>query len=197
MEHYTRKGLSNCCSSAYLRAKAKTFYKKSTQGYAAHKSVRGHYLRRPLGKDFVGLHTSKTQKRLSRHAKHARAPPHTSQIFHHCTTHPTHLAPPKMGDGPGWAVTTTARGEQVCSSSHRIFYKVDWGQTTRQNHIRDSKKIILADRNLQIRSTKKSNSWQWKTIRLRQLQTILQEYRYQDCLRLSLPPRIKWGSGKS
>ena len=32
--------------------------------------------------------------------------------FGHCTTHPTHLAPPKMGDGPGWAVTTIARGNK-------------------------------------------------------------------------------------
>ena len=46
------------------------------------------------------------------------------KTFSCCTTHPTHLAPPKIGDGPGWAATTIAKGEQVCSSSHRIFHKV-------------------------------------------------------------------------
>ena len=34
-----KKGLSNHYSSAYLRAKAKTFYRKSTQVYVAHTLV--------------------------------------------------------------------------------------------------------------------------------------------------------------
>jgi len=51
-----------------------------------------------------------------------------------------------------------SQGEQICSSSHRIFYKVDRGQDTHQNHIGDSKEVLLAEYNLQIRSTKNPNS---------------------------------------
>ena len=52
-----KKGLSNRYSSAYLKAKAKTFYKKFIQVHAAHTSVQGHYLRRPLGKGSISLPT--------------------------------------------------------------------------------------------------------------------------------------------
>ena len=79
MEHHTRKGLFNRSSSAYLRAKEKTFYKKSIQAYAAHTLVQGHYLQRPSSKDSIGLRISKMQKKLSRHVRHARAPPLNSQ----------------------------------------------------------------------------------------------------------------------
>ena len=125
MEYCTRKGLPNCCSSAYLRAKAKSFYRKSTQVYVAHTLVRGHYLRRPSGKDSIGLRISKMHKRLSRHSKHARAPPHTSQNLRllYNSSHP--LGPYKMEPALGWAATTITRGEQVCSISHRIFHKMD------------------------------------------------------------------------
>ena len=34
------------------------------------------------------------------------------KTFGRCTTHPTHLAPPKMGDGPSWAAATIARGNK-------------------------------------------------------------------------------------
>ena len=34
------------------------------------------------------------------------------KTFVRCTTHPTHLAPPKMGDGPGWAAAIIARGNK-------------------------------------------------------------------------------------
>ena len=197
MEYCTRKGLSNHYSSAYLRAKAKSFYRKSTQVYVAHTLVRGHYLRRPSSKDSIGLRTSKTQKRLSRHVKHAIAPSHTSrnlQLLYNWS-HP--LGPCKDGAWTWLDQYHHHKGEQVRSSSHRIFHKMDWGQTTCNNHIRDSKKVLLVEHNLQIRSIKNPNSWQWKTIRLGQLQRILQEYRYQGSLRLGLPPRVKRSGGKS
>ena len=90
MEYYTSKGLSNRCSSAYLRAKAKTFYRKSTQDFVAHTLVQGHCLRRPSAKDSIGLRTSKMQKKLSRHVRHARAPPLNSQNLQlpHNSSHP-------------------------------------------------------------------------------------------------------------
>ena len=34
------------------------------------------------------------------------------KTFGYCTTLPTHLAPPKMGDRPGWAAATIARGNR-------------------------------------------------------------------------------------
>ena len=34
------------------------------------------------------------------------------KTFGRCTTHPTHVAPPKMGDGLGWAATMIARGNK-------------------------------------------------------------------------------------
>ena len=34
------------------------------------------------------------------------------KTFGYCTTHPTHLAPTKMGHGPGWAATTIIRGNK-------------------------------------------------------------------------------------
>ena len=110
------------------------------------------------------------------------------------TDNPAHLASVEMGHGPSWTTATITRGVQICSSSHRILYKVD---RTRQNHIRDIKEFLLAEYNLQIRSTKNPNSWQWETIWLRQLQRILQKYRDQGCLCLSLPPRIQRSSRKS
>ena len=74
--------------------------------------VRGHCLRRPSGKDSIGLHTSKTQKRLSRYASMPDHLPTLVKTFSYCTTHPTHLAPAKMGHGHGWAATTIIRGNK-------------------------------------------------------------------------------------
>jgi len=34
------------------------------------------------------------------------------KTFGRCITHPTHLAPPKMGDGLGWAAATITRGNK-------------------------------------------------------------------------------------
>ena len=34
------------------------------------------------------------------------------KTFGCCTTHPTHLAPAKMGHGLGWAATTITRGNK-------------------------------------------------------------------------------------
>ena len=148
MEYCTRKGLSNHYSSAYLRAKAKTFYRKSTQDFVAHTLVQGHYLRRPSGKDSIGLRTSKMQKKLSRHVRHARAPSLNSQNLRlpHNSSHP----PDPCKDG-AWTLFGHyhhRRREQGCSSSHTVFLKMDCGQATCNNHIRDSKKVLLAKHNL-------------------------------------------------
>ena len=121
--------------------------------------------------------------------------PSRVKTFSRRTTHPTHLALAKMGHGPCWAATTIARGEQVYS--RRIFYKMDWCQATCNNHTRNSEKVHLAEHNLQNRSAKNLDSWQWETIRLRQIQWILQKHKHQDSLRHSIPPRVKRSGGKS
>ena len=50
--------------------------------------------------------------------EHLPAPVKT---FSCCTTHPTHLAPPKMGDGPGWAAAPLQGGNKFAAVAIEYF----------------------------------------------------------------------------
>jgi len=111
--------------------------------------------------------------------------------------HTSNMAAAKMGYGPGRPITTIPRRKQICSSSSRIFYKMDRGKAAGKDNLRNCQKILLAKHHLQIRCTEDSDSRQWKAVRFRELQRILQKHWNKISLRLSIPPRVQWCCGKS
>ena len=104
------------------------------------------------------------------------------------------MAAVKMGDGPGWTITSIPRRKQIRSSGSRIFHKMDRGKAAGEDNLRNYQKILLVEHRLQIRCTKDLDSRQWKTIRFRELQRILQKHRDEISLRLCIPPRVQWSS---
>ena len=107
------------------------------------------------------------------------------------------MAATKMGYGPSQTITTIPRRKQIHSSGSRIFYKMDRSKAAGEDNLRNYQKILLGKHHLQIRCTEDFDSRQWKTIRFRELQRILQKHRDKTSLRLSIPPRVQWRYGKS
>lgn len=113
------------------------------------------------------------------------------------TAHSTNMALANMGDGLGTSLTNGLERKQIRCCCNSILHKMDRSKTTSNNHFWNNQEVLLVEYRVQIWSSKLVDSGQWKIVWFKKFQIILSEHRNQDCLRLSLSPRIKRSGGKS
>jgi hypothetical protein len=118
----------------------------------------------------------------------------TESALYASSSDSTIVATAKVGDGSSWTIANGSRKLQIRNCCYRLFHEVGRGETTREHQSIYNSEVLLAEHNLQIWSSERTDRRQWETVRLLHFQTVLKDPGHSCEIFISVSSAVQWSS---